>query len=293
MANLLDINNAQDVFNQATNVLSDKNNQLKSDGFTVPASFSSDGNSLPYGKVPSLNKGQFNRNIITWFVPEFGIVRMYVNPQSISYAHKKAIYHDRTKGGYTVQYWGEQLTTLNINGTTGSSGVEGINMLYEIYRAEQYSFDSIGLTLDAANAATSLANNIAGGIGDAIGGGIGDAIGGDIGSGIGDAIGGSITGALGGDSQTNSLANKNIPSLAQLACGVEMYYNGWVFRGFFTDMTMTEKATDFLWDYQMTFVVTQKRGYRTNYFPFHKSANNGPSQYETPNSFDGNLGNKR
>lgn len=286
---LLDINNAQNILNQVSNPLSDKNSQLKSDGFTVPPSFSSDGNSLPYGKVPSLNKAQFNRNIITWFVPEFGIVRMYINPQSITYTNKKVINQDRTKGGYTVQYWGEELTRLNINGTTGSSGVEGINMLYEIYRAEQYSFDSIGLTLDAANASTSLANNIAGGIGNAIS----DSIGGDLGGSIGDAIGGSVTGLLGADSQNNSLANKNIPSLAQLACSVEMYYNGWVFRGFFTDMIISEKATDFLWEYQMTFVATQKRGYRTNYFPFHKSANNGPSQYETPNSFDGNLNNKR
>lgn len=290
---LLDINNAQNILNQVSNPLSDKNSQLKSDGFTVPPSFSSDGNSLPYGKVPSLNKAQFNRNIITWFVPEFGIVRMYINPQSITYTNKKVINQDRTKGGYTVQYWGEELTRLNINGTTGSSGVEGINMLYEIYRAEQYSFDSIGLTLDAANASTSLANNIAGGIGNAISDSIGGSIGGDLGGSIGDAIGGSVTGLLGADSQNNSLANKNIPSLAQLACSVEMYYNGWVFRGFFTDMIISEKATDFLWEYQMTFVATQKRGYRTNYFPFHKSANNGPSQYETPNSFDGNLNNKR
>lgn len=290
---LFDINSTQDFFNQATNILSDKNTQLKTDGFTVPPAFSSDGNSLPYGKVSSLKEAQFNRNIITWFVPEFGIVRMYINPQRITYSHKKVINNDRTKGGYTVQYWGEELTRLNIDGTTGSSGVEGINMLYEIYRAEQYSFDSIGLTLDAANASNSLANNIAGGIGDAISSGIGNSIGGDIGGSIGDAIGGSITGALGVGSQTNSLANKNIPSLAQLACSVEMYYNGWVFRGFFTDMNMTERADNFLWDYQMTFVATQKRGYRTNYFPFHKSANNGPKQYETPNSFNGNLSNKR
>ena len=68
-----------------------------------------------------------------------------------------------------------------------------------------------------------------------------------------------------------------------------MYYNGIVYRGYFTGMTVNERADNFLLDYTLNFTVTQTRGYRTNYFPWAKSATNGPSAYGTPNSFNNNL----
>jgi hypothetical protein len=274
------INKVQNALNGANNPLSDvQRNQFKSDGFALPASFSADGNGLPYSKVPSSNEGQIKRNIITWFVPEFGIVRMYVNPNAITYTHKKIINKDMTKGGYSIQYWGEELTDISINGTTGSSGIEGINMLYEVYRAEQYAFDGIGLTLDANNAAADLSSNLVNGIGGIIGGSDATAVAG---------ASGLLGGILGLDSPNNNLSPKNIPSLGQLAISVEMYYNGWVYRGFFESMSIQERAENFLFEYQIKFTATQRRGYRTNYFPFHRSANNGPSQYDTPHSFDRN-----
>lgn len=274
------LNKAQDFLNQNNPLDSDKRNQFKNDGFMLPSTFSADGNGLPYTKVPSFNSGQIKRNIITWFIPEFGIVRMYVNPQSISYNHKKAISREKTKGGFTLQYWGEDLSTLNINGNTGSSGIEGINMLYEIYRAEQYAFDGVGLTLAANNAAADLSGNLINGIGGALGGLVSTGP-------AGPASGaGLLGGILGMNSPQNTLSAQNIPSLAQLAFGVEMYYGGCVYRGYFDSMTITESATDFLWGYQITFVVTQMRGYRTNYFPFHRTPAQGPSQYGTPSSFN-------
>ena len=138
-------------------------------GFTVPSVESADGNGLPYTKVKSKKPARVQRNIITWFVPEFGIARMYVNPQSIIYNHKKIIQRERTKGGFNIQYWGEDLSVLNINGTTGTAGIEGINMLYEIYRAEQYAFDSVGLSLEASNTANDLASQAVPEVGSAIG----------------------------------------------------------------------------------------------------------------------------
>ena len=245
-----------------------------SDGFTVPATFSADGTGLPYSKVPTYRDSQLRRNIITWFVPEFGIVRMYVNPAAITYSHKKLITKDRTKGGFTLQYWGEDLSSLNISGTTGAAGVEGINVLYEIYRAEQYAFDGMGLSLAANNAATpSLLDSLLGSSSSS--------------SLLGDAVGsiGSLFGADTGD----ALVSNSINSLAQLAFTVEMFYNGWVYRGFFENMTINEKADSFLMEYQMTFTVTQRRGYRMNYFPWAKSASNGPSQYASPQSFSGSV----
>lgn len=263
---------------------------FKSNGFLLPATFSADGNGLPHTKVPSYKPAQLRRNIVTWFIPEFGIVRMYVNPASISYAHKKLITKDRTKGGYTLQYWGEDLTTLNISGTTGSSGVEGMNVLYEIYRAEQYAFDGVGLSLAANNASADIANNLVSGVGGAIGGAVNGLFGGDSNSPTAAAAGaGLLGGILGMDSPNNNLTAKNIPSLAQLAFTVEMYYNGWVYRGFFENMTINERANDFLMEYQLSFVATQRRGYRMNYFPWTHSAKDGPSQYTSPQSFSGNV----
>jgi hypothetical protein len=257
---------------------------FESNGFLLASTPSADGNGLPFTKISPGVTGKIGRNIITWFVPQFGSVRMFINPQNISYAHKKLITKERTKGGYTLQYWGEDLSQLTISGTTGSSGIEGINMLYEIYRAEQYAFDATGLTLAANNASSDLANGLIQGIGGAIGRAIGgnNATAGASGAGL-------LGGILGLDSPQNNLSARNIPSLAALAFGVEMYYNGWVYRGFFESMTITERADNFLLDYNMIFTVTQRRGYRTNYFPWHNSPVSGPSQYTTPGSFNGNT----
>jgi hypothetical protein len=252
------------------------------DGFSIPPSYTADGNGLPYSKIVTGRTGQLKRNILTWFIPEFGIVRMFVNPSQISYQYKKIIPRERTKGGYVVHYWGEDLTTLSISGTTGSAGIEGINALYEAYRAEQYAFDTQALVLAAGNsAAQDLVSRGINFVGEKIntnGGGIGDS----IAFGIGTSI-------LGLDPSISGLANNNFTSLAKLACSVEMYYNGAVYRGFFENMTVTEKATDFCLDYQITFTATQRRGYRTNYFPWSRSAADGPSRDNTAHSFDANT----
>ncbi len=246
-------------------------------GFAMPDTYSADGNGLPYSKVGPNQQAQFTRNIITWFLPEIGLVRLFVNPEGITYNHKKLITKDRTKGGFTLQYWGNDLSTLNITGTTASSGIEGINMLYEIYQAEQLAFDNFGLTLAANNASADLSANIA----NKAQGFLTDTLGGVAGSIVG--------GVLGLDSPNNTLATKNIPSLAQLAFTIEMYYMGEVYRGYFENFTVNERANNFLFDYNMNFVVTQKRGYRTNYFPFHRSPAFGPSTYNTPHSFSGEV----
>jgi hypothetical protein len=251
------------------------------DGFTVPPTYSADGNGLPYNNVPSQKRGQLKRNIITWFVPQFGIVRMYINPQSISFKNTKVIDHQRTKGGYTVQYWGEDLTQIAINGNTGSAGIEGINVLYQLYRAEQYAFDSVGLTLAANNVNNDLSHNLVNGVASMFGGSATTQAG----------VSGLLGGVLGIDSPNNTLSAKNIPSLAQLAATVEMYYNGQVYRGYFKDMAVNEHANNFLIDYTINFVATQVRGYRTNYFPWTRSAKDGPSRYDTDTSFNVNKSN--
>jgi hypothetical protein len=253
----------------------------------IPSAPKSDNNGLPYTMVPNNKDASLKRNIIHWFIPNFGVVRMYINPQSINYMNKKLITKDRTKGGYSLQYWGEDLTEISIDGHTGSSGIEGINVLEEIYRAEQIGFDSIGLTLAANNASADISNNLVNGIGGYLGN-TANSIVGLTGSSTAAAGGAGVLGTLVGlNSPNNNLSSVNIPTLAQSAFTVEMYYGGWVYRGFFSDMTIKEQATDFLINYSIKFFATQKRGYRLNYFPWSRSAKDGPSAYETPQSFSG------
>lgn len=248
--------------------------------------YTADGNGLPYTNINDRIDSSFRRNIITWFVPEFGMVNMYVNPNSLQLDYNKIIKETQTKGGFSVQYWGESLPKLAISGTTGSAGIEGINVLEEVYRAEQLAFDGVGLNIAANN--YNIANNIADGLlGDGLSA-LGGVVGGSIGSTIGGVVGDSLGSILGIDSPANNMANRNIPSLAQLALGVEMYYSGITYRGYFSSMSVTE-TTDFCITYNMHFVILETRGYRRNHFPFQKNPKYGPSAYNTPNTFSGNI----
>lgn len=283
------VNTAQNTLNNNNPLTGSVSNQQ---GFAAPQTPVANGNGLPYSSIASGSDGVIRRNIISWFVPQFGVAQMFINPQNISYANKKLITKDRTKGGFTLQYWGEDLTTINISGTTGSAGIEGINMLYEIYRAEQYAFDAVGLTLAANNASADVSTNLV----NALGGNLGQFTNSllppknQVGPNTAAAEGaGLLGGILGLSSPNNTLSARNIPSLAQLAFTVEMYYNGWVFRGYFDSMNFTERADNFLIDYQMVFMATQRRGYRTNYFPWSHAANAGYSNYTSPYSFSGNI----
>lgn len=243
---------------------------FQDDGFIVPPIPSSDGNSLPSSKVKYGIVGNDTRRLIHWYIPEYGIVKMYVNPESITIANSKLIQQTKTKGGFTLQYWGEALTTLAINGTTGSSGIEGINVLYELYRAEEYAFDGVGLSLAATNTTQQQIGSFLSSLG-------GQSVGNSTVT-AGQFAGSLTQSLLGSDIANQSLSPKNIPSLAQIAFGIEMYYFGWVYRGYFKDMNITESASELgLYKYTINFVATQRRGYRTNQFPWQKSATNGPS----------------
>jgi len=252
-----------------------QNSSYAQSGFTLPPTPSADRSGLPSSKIPAGLKAQNVRNIVHFFVPQVGVVNMYINPQNIQYRFDKVIDQQRTKGGYILQYWGEELPTLTISGHTGSSGVEGLNVLYEVYRAEQYTFDSIGLTVASAASIS----------------GLGDLVSNVFGNTVGEATGG----LFGLNPVTQNVLPRNIPTLGSLAFGVEIFYSGWVFRGYFKDFQFTEAADKLgLFDYIMNFVVTQKRGYRTNYLPWHRSATQGPSNND-PNgtgpelTFDGRL----
>lgn len=230
------------------------------------------GNPVYLESAPNERDGVATRQMVKWFLPETGIVEMYINPKSIKYNDSKTTSKARTKGGYVFQYWGEELATLTINGTTGSSGVEGINVLYSVYRNEQLVLDSLAQTMEASRESDDSTGGI---LENIIGNGsLVDSVGDLIGSGIS-----SIT-----NSVNNVIEYGNInpviqkPTLASLAFQVEMYWSGWAFRGFFTNFDVTESSDNIgLFDYNIGFTVTQKRGRRLNYMPWHRSPVNGPS----------------
>ncbi len=216
------------------------------------------------------------RKIMHWLIPEGPIIQMYMNPQQVRYNYKKDIFPQRTKGGFLIQYWGEALTQLNISGTTGTSGIEGINVLFDLYRNEQLAFDPFALFQAAKQQQDSLAGEIFG---------VGSAL----------SSGGSFLDALTGASQQPGTSSaQQPPTLGSLAITVELFWSGEVYRGFFTDFSVTERADNLgLFDYDINFTVTQKRGFRQNFLGWHRSAVSGPSnsnpEFGRPYSFKGLL----
>jgi hypothetical protein len=231
------------------------------DGFQANVAPSISGFGTRQSRIQPNRPAITRRHLMRWLVPEQPMIQMYVNPQNFKVDYKKHISKVRTKGGYTLQYWGEELTTLNISGTTGTSGVEGINVLYDIYRNEQLQFDPFALFLQAERDRAEeddVFNDLTG---------IGDTILGEVGNILSSAKEGGVP---------NTSRTK--PTLASLAFTVELYWSGEVYRGFFENFSVTERADNIgLFDYTMTFTVTQKRGFRQNFFGWHRSATDGPS----------------
>ena len=73
---------------------------------------------------PQMPTGVRTRQLFRWRVPGInGFIDMYLNPQQFNIQLRKIITRRRINGGYVVQYWGEDLPVLSINGSTGAAGV--------------------------------------------------------------------------------------------------------------------------------------------------------------------------
>ena len=251
--------------------LLDAGTNLANGSFMSPNAPSQSGAGSRQSTLASNRPAVQTRNLIRWLVPETGMVQMYVNPNAISYKQNKVISSTRTKGGYSLQYWGEELTAISITGTTGTSGIEGINVLNDVYRSEQLAFDPYALAFEAELYRNSNLENSSvkavqwiGAIADL----------------VSDATNSSI-----------STSTRTMPSMAQFAFTIEMYYSGWVYRGYFKSFSVNERADKLgLFDYDMEFVATQKRGWRENFLGWHRSATDGPSNSDIngpPHSFNG------
>ena len=194
----------------------------------------------------------FRRHLINWVLPDRGIVSMFVNPANLTINRQKNIKHDRTKGGFVVQYWGEDLADIRVSGTTGSFGIEGINILENIYRNEQVVFNTSALNVEAnyeKQTESEFINFAVPSLGDAI-----------------DLI------SMFGESDQNIAFGAPKPTLAYYACSVEMFYGGINYRGFFTGFNITESSDNLGWfNYDLNFKATVIRGKRINFMPWHRS----------------------
>jgi hypothetical protein len=191
------------------------------------------------------------RQAMRWVIPEQPIVEMYINPQSVNYQYKKLTIKTRVKGGFSLQYWGEDLIGINASGTTGSSGIEGINVLLDVYRNEQLMFDPYALMLQAQRDKENQKD-----------------------------FNSLLFSGITGNDDSNIVNARNKPTLASLAFTVEMYWMGEVFRGFFESFDYKESVDRLgLFDYNFTFTATQRRGFRTNFMPWHHHPSYGQSNW--------------
>lgn len=201
---------------------------------------------------PEAPIGYRQRELMSWRVPGIGYVQMYINPQELIISKKKGITRQRTKGGFVIQYWGEDPDTLKISGTTGSSGIEGINVLRNVYRSEQITFQSISDKLmKDLNVFKQSVNSS------------------------------ELERALSDASDTSF-----IPTLGSLCLAVELYYQGSIYKGYFEDFSVTEGVAAGVgtFTYSMTFIGLESKGYRTNFMPWHRSAQRGNYAYNSANS---------
>ena len=260
-----------------------------------------------------------HRKLINWNIPNKGLVEMYINPQSLSISESKVIKETRTKGGYIIQYWGEALPTIDIAGVAGSGGIEAINVLRDIYRQEQIGFAEIisqlnsgfleqlfNTPLTTIDSLQSLASNpdplntlkqnaINSSVGKSVqstvtaanqagqtSGKSSSQIFSDVANVVGNIanVFDSIGKAIGSDPQL-------VPTLAALATSVEMWYDGVIYRGYFKDFKVDERAElSGMFSYSMKFMVTRRTGTRLNGFPWQRSVEYGPANSDTvPLSF--------
>lgn len=207
--------------------------------------------------------GTPGRQMLHWRVPHLGWVRMFINPAQMEISESKDISDVRTKGGFILQYAGESLTKISISGTTGSAGVEGINILREIYRAEQGGFEKIAAELDRTGPNAEGAQ---------ISKGIFDGIANQAAGSSGNAFANFAASAASDFLQTALNPNgQPFPTLASLAVNIEMYFQGLSYRGYFKDLTVTESAErPGIFEYRISFVAHSRAGVRRNFMPWHR-----------------------
>jgi hypothetical protein len=216
--------------------------------------------------------------------------QLYMNPQTFTIRDQKLVQKSLTKGGFAVQYWGEELPVIDVQGTTGSAGVEGINILRDIYRHEQLHYRTVlaDRQREIAQAAAAARREAEEESYDSgFGGflmGAGDLLTGGALSKTKDGVANSVDilfgSDIGSDYGGKGGSFKSVPTLAAFATNIDMYYQGEFYRGYFTSFSTTESASEpGHFTYNFNFVVTRRSGKRENFMPWHRN----------PRSFDGDT----
>jgi hypothetical protein len=203
------------------------------------------------------NERDIKRQMLHWRVPNAGWVKMFVNPRQMEIKEAKEIGSTRTKGGYVIQYAGEKLIQISLAGSTGSAGMEGINILRHVYRSEQLAFNRVAAELDRIAPISELLQ---------------------LGQSLLDRAASSVNAATNGafDALLNVHGNGLIPyqpfpTLASLAASVELYFQGELYRGYFESFSVTESAeSPGLFEYNIGFVAHSRQGVRRNFMPWHR-----------------------
>jgi len=205
------------------------------------------------------------------------IVPLYINPQTFSIQEVKLVTPTLTKGGYVVQYWGEELPIIQASGLTGSGGIEAVNILRDVYRHEQLHFNNLLIErarlLDEEarenlnNIPTFTPGSTTTAVFDALtAGGFSD-----FKSGVESSIE-AITDAALGITEDNPASVELIPTIGGFATSMILFWQGEKFQGFFKDFKVDENASKpGHFDYTFSFAVTKRVGRRENFMPWHRS----------------------
>lgn len=212
------------------------------------------------------------------------VVPIYINPSSFSLQDSKIISETLTKGGFSVQYWGENLGEIQAAGTTGSAGIEGINLLRAVYRNEITQFNNILLERSALldqTAREALENTSTAGIGSGIASILDEVTQGGF-TGIIDGTKSAIqeiTDAARGLTDDNPASVELIPTIGAFATNMILYWQGEKFIGYFKNFRSEESAqSPGLFDYQFSFMITKRSGTRTNFMPWHRKPTDASGQ---------------
>jgi hypothetical protein len=222
-------------------------------------------------------------------------IPLYINPESFKITEQKQVTNNMTKGGYIIQYWGEQLSTIQVSGTTGSGGIEAINILRDIYRNEIIQFNNI-LRERAANQQQDFVTAF-GTIGNLnrsanFGNGLLDIFddltqGGTTGiaTGLKSNID-NIIDAASGIADQNPISLELVPTTGAFATCLILYWHGEKFQGYFTNFDVDEMATSpGHFSYNFSFTILKRSGSRTNFMPWHrksKDSNGNPVPASLP-----------
>src|SRR5690606_22356633 len=175
--------------------------------------------------------------------------------------------------------------------STGSGGVEAIEIPRKVYRNEQIQMDQVlrELAREAAEAARTALHDTSSSTTSA---GIISALDSLFGNGFSEIIDGTksvseeITSIFEDSVEENTNPVTFIPSLGAFAVAVDLYLQGLKYRGYFADFRVTESAeSPGLFDYSFTFKVLRRSGKRSNFMPWHRNpydANGNPTKASIP-----------